>query len=355
MISPWEEEQYIEEVGKSIEGFRKVRDGVYNCRCPICGDSATNWTRRRGYFILHGAEGGWSYYCHNCGASYSIRNFLKTVDESLYQRYCIQDIKSRKTLSFKPVKKKADPEIESAAEQKFTKHPLLQNCANLSEDHPAVQYLLGRGVDRGRLSSVLWTDDFPALVRQGIGSKYANSKLVERGIVFVVRDFSFKPVGWQIRNIEAVDKKMRFSTCTADGFSGELCYVPSKLDRDRTVFVVEGCIDSLFLHNSAARLQAALWKFQVPGLDCIYFNDQEPRNREVCGEIQKCISLGLKTVLLSSEYSGMDVNDIAKGGLGSEQIEALFRRNAWKGLSAKVKFSGWLKGTTSARRGSRSR
>ena len=96
MESPWMQEQYIEEAGKSLEGFRKVRDGLYNCKCPICGDSATNAFKRRGYFIRHPEGKGWSFYCHNCNASFGVQKFLKTIDEELYRRYCLEAFKAEK-------------------------------------------------------------------------------------------------------------------------------------------------------------------------------------------------------------------------------------------------------------------
>jgi len=345
MESPWMQEQYIEEVGKSLEGFRKVRDGLYNCKCPICGDSATNAFKRRGYFIRHSEEKGWSFYCHNCGASFGIQKFLKTIDEELHRRYCLEAFKAEKNLSFKPKRKESrNIEAPSAMEQKFLCHPLTRKCSELDKEHDAVKYLEGRKIDREMMSHVLWTDNFPLLVKTVIGPKYDKSTLIEKGILFPVRDFNLNLAGWQIRDIYSKDKKFRFSTCTIDGSSGELCFVPRKLDKTKPVFVVEGCIDSLFLHNSIARLQAALWKFQSSEMECIYFNDQERRNKQVAGEIAKCVSKGLRTVLLDSRYEGMDVNDMVIDGMKPIDIERLFVENSWKGLTAKVKHSKWING-----------
>ncbi len=342
MESPWMQEQYIIEAGKGIESFRKVREGLYNCRCPICGDSATDETKRRGYFIQH-PDSGWSYYCHNCGAAQGIRQFLKTTDEELYRRYCLEAFRSEKDLSFETKR----PEIKamSVDEQRILGSRLLTRCSKLPKDHDAVQYLQKRRVTDEMASRIFWTDDFPSLVSSACKDKYADSRLPQKGIIFPVRNFSLKLVGWQIRDIHAEDKRFRFATCTVSGSSGSLCFVPRKLDKSKPVFVVEGCIDALFLRNSVARLQAALWKFQPEDCQCIYFNDQEPRNKEVSKEIARCVKKGLKTVLLPSEYREMDVNDLAVNlGMGMDDIESLFLENAWSGLSAQVKLSKWSGG-----------
>lgn len=344
MESPWMQEQYIEEAGRSLEGFHKVRDGLYNCRCPICGDSATNSFKRRGYFILHPDNGGWSFYCHNCGVSYPLQKFLKTTDQELYRRYCLEAFRSAKELSFKKAKPKKEVNVVSAMDQKFLCHPLTRKCSDLPEDHDAVKYLESRKLDKEMMSHILWTDNFPLLVKTVIGPKYDKSTLIEKGILFPVRDFNLKLVGWQIRDIHSEDKRFRFSTCTMDGSSGELCFVPRKLNKAKPVFVVEGCIDSLFLHNSIARLQAALWKFESASMECVYFNDQERRNRQVSKEIAKCVNKGLRTVLLDSRYEGMDVNDMVLSGLEPKEVERLFLENSWKGLTAKVKYSKWVNG-----------
>ena len=345
METPWLQEQYIEEAGKYLEGFRKVRDGLYNCRCPLCGDSATNSFKKRGYFILHPENAGWSFYCHNCGASYPLKKFLKTTDEELFRRYCLEEFKAKKDLSFKkPAKPKKEVEATSAWDQKFLCHPMTKVCSDLLDSHEAVEYLSSRGIDKEMMSHVLWTEDFPSLVKAVIGTKYENSRLPEKGILFPVRNFDMKLVGWQIRDIHSQDKRFRFATCIADGSSGELCYVPRKLNKDRPVFVVEGCIDSLFLANSIARLQAALWKFESSEMECIYFNDQERRNKEVSKEIGRCVKKGLRTALLESRYEGMDINDMVLSGMKPKDIESMLILNSYKGLTAQVKYSRWLNG-----------
>ena len=50
MIDPILEYKYVLLLGAgTLNGFKKVRDCVYNFRCPICGDSAHKSSKKRGY------------------------------------------------------------------------------------------------------------------------------------------------------------------------------------------------------------------------------------------------------------------------------------------------------------------
>lgn len=51
--------------------FRKVRDGVYQCRCPICNDSAKQHT---GHMYLLFDNGVCRCYCHKCNANFRLDN-----------------------------------------------------------------------------------------------------------------------------------------------------------------------------------------------------------------------------------------------------------------------------------------
>ncbi len=62
----------------------KGGNGVWNFRCPVCGDSQTNHHKRRGYILSK--DNRINYYCHNCGASLSFRSFLKEYFPAVYQR-----------------------------------------------------------------------------------------------------------------------------------------------------------------------------------------------------------------------------------------------------------------------------
>jgi DNA-directed RNA polymerase subunit RPC12/RpoP len=83
--------EYINLLSSRLERFKKVRSGLYNCRCIICGDSYKHKTKARGYFYQKGNNT--NYKCHNCGVNISLNNFLKQVDCLLHENYCLEKYK----------------------------------------------------------------------------------------------------------------------------------------------------------------------------------------------------------------------------------------------------------------------
>ena len=333
MEDRYTQEEYIERLDTTIDKFRKVRDGLYQGRCPICGDSAYDLFKRRFYIILNSDDGLYSCYCHNCGYSASLKNFFKTIDNDLYNSYVSEVFKKKNDFKKKEHK---DFKVKSFSIPKYPEG--LIPISNLNDNHEAKMYMRKRKVPENMLKCVFWTDNYPELVHNFIGEKYDNSRLEKQGIVFVLRDLDGNITGFQLRDIFAKDKKYRFYTCSHTNEHG---YFYRKINKDKPIFVVEGCIDSLFLPNSIAALTSTIWKVQIPDADCLYFNDQEPRNSEVSKQVAKCLKLGLKTILLPPEYFNNDVNDLVNLGLSLNEIDELFKNNVYQGLAGKLKYAEW--------------
>lgn len=338
MVDTYLQEEYIEKLSYHLDGFRKVRDNLYNFRCPICGDSAFDKFKRRGYLICED-EKGYHFYCHNCGVGYPFKKFLETIDNDMYREYVTRGF--RKQTDFMP-KKEKDFKVKS-----FRINPkisilkkYLVPISKMDDNSDAKKYISGRNVPKEQMKFIFWTEDFPSLVHDFIGDKYDNSWMIEKGIVFILRDLNGVITGFQIRDIYTKDKKNRFNTCTITEEKG---FFYTKLDKTQPIFVVEGCIDSLFLPNCIAALTSTIWKVELAGCDCIYFNDQEPRNKEVTSQIKKCIKKSMKVVLLPSYYVNKDVNDLINMGLSQTDLLNLFNENTYKGLSAEIKLSNWCR------------
>lgn len=54
---------------------------IYNIRCPYCGDSSRNKNKKRGYILYKENEKKYYYYCHNCGISKEIDDFINENKE----------------------------------------------------------------------------------------------------------------------------------------------------------------------------------------------------------------------------------------------------------------------------------
>ena len=60
---------------KEKQRVKKTTNGL-NFACPFCGDSATDYKKKRAHFIMRGKWAG-SFKCFNCGKYMKINNFFK--------------------------------------------------------------------------------------------------------------------------------------------------------------------------------------------------------------------------------------------------------------------------------------
>jgi hypothetical protein len=124
------------------------------------------------------------------------------------------------------------------------------------------------------------------------------------------------------------------------------------LDRaihDKPVLVVEGPLDSLFLDNCIAVAGADFSKplsiggrlMQNGELTIIF--DNEPRNKEICKQIEKTISQGRKIVIWPDHIKHKDINDMIMAGYTKEQIQQIITNNTFQTAAASLRFAEWRK------------
>lgn len=323
-------------------GAKEVGNKKWNFRCPICGDSKKNRNKKRGYIFWNQDKCCFRYYCFNCGQSRSIEQLLKEISPDLYQQYRQEIfIKNKENNIIKPENFIPKNKIDKKGLLESKK--ILVNLSKLNNNHPAYKYMLSRKVPETRFNRVFWTDNFKELVEKTFPNKYNTKNFIDSGLVFILFDKNdYHVTGYQIRSIDPnVDKAKRFITCSENNNKG--IFGIRELDKNKQIFVVEGIIDSLFIPNCVAVLNASVWSAGFE--NAIYFSDQEKRNKEVCKQIDKCISLGYKTVLIEDErYQNMDINDIVKTyNLSEKELLNLLTNNCYSGITAKVKFSKWRK------------
>jgi len=117
-------------------------------------------------------------------------------------------------------------------------------------------------------------------------------------------------------------------------------YGLEKIDKSKPVFVVEGPFDSTLINNSIAMCGADIGSSYLDEYDLIYVYDNEPRNREICDRISKCIEGGNQIVIWPSTINDKDINDMVMGG---HNVMNLLESNTYSGLKAKIKFNNWKK------------
>jgi len=316
--------KYIGLVSSRLQKFKKVKNNLYNFRCPICGDSQKNKNKTRGYFYQ--VKNNTNFKCHNCGASLSFNNFLKEIDVSLHKQYTLEKFKEGHTGKNFVVE---SPKFE------FTK-PTFKKSINLpkaSSDSRAKEYLINRKIDPDKFyfadKFMEWTNSqkqtFDTITRD------------ESRIVIPMYDENKNLIGFQGR---ALGKSFtKYITVMLDEEAPKV-YGLDTIDKTSPVYITEGPFDSTFIRNSIAMCGADVdiggW-----GIDnAVYVYDNEPRNREIVQRIRKTIDNGYSIIIWPSNVQQKDINDMILAG---HDIMSMLESNTYSGLEAKIKFNNWKK------------
>jgi transcription elongation factor Elf1 len=75
---------YLLQLG--LKGLKKTESG-FNFKCPICGDSNKNESKKRCWALIRKDPNNLIIFCHNCGYSSHFKYFLKQVNSFIYTEY----------------------------------------------------------------------------------------------------------------------------------------------------------------------------------------------------------------------------------------------------------------------------
>lgn len=111
-----------------------------------------------------------------------------------------------------------------------------------------------------------------------------------------------------------------------------------RIDKSKSILVVEGPLDSLFLDNCIAVAGA---DFSLIEGDVTIIFDNEPRNKEICKQIEKTIDQGRNVCLWPDNIKHKDINDMIIVGYSKEELQEIITNNTFSGIAAKLRFADW--------------
>ena len=316
--------KYISLVSSRLQKFKKVKADLYNFRCPICGDSQKNKNKTRGYFYV--VKNNTNFKCHNCGASLSLNNFLKKIDTTLYKQYTLEKFKEGHTGKNFVVD---TPKLDF-------KKPVFHKSIDLpkaSEIPGACEYLEKRKLDPNKFYYApkfkKWTNSQK--------QTFDNFKYDENRIIIPLYDETKNLIGFQGRALDNSPNK--YITIMISENSPKI-YGLDTIDKKLPIYVVEGPFDSTFVNNSVALCGSDGDLGYLEGSDLVLVYDNEPRNREIVGRIERCIQRNQKVVIWPSNIIEKDINDMVLAG---HDVMSMLKLNTYSGLEAKIKFNNWKK------------
>ena len=315
--------KFIGLLSSRLSKFKRVKQGLYNFRCPICGDSKTSKNKARGY--IYAVKSNTNFKCHNCGASMSLNSLIKKLDVILHKQYTLEKFKDGHT-----GRNFVTDEPEFIFEKpKFAQKIVLPLC---SEVVVARTYLQNRKIDPAKF---YFAENFDEFVRTFEGVDYSYMGRESRIIIPLFRERNL--IGFQGRSLGP--NKIKYITVMLDDNAPKI-YGLDTIRGDAPVFVTEGPFDSTFVRNSIAMCGADADVNRWGISDPVYVYDNEPRNKEIVTRIDKTIQRGDKIVIWPNNIMEKDINDMVIAG---HNVQNLLESNTYSGLEAKLKFNLWKK------------
>ena len=301
-----------------LDKFKKLRDNLFNFRCPYCGDSQKFSNKARGY--IYRKKNDFFYKCHNCGKGTTFGKVLQYVDPEMYKEFVMEKFTGPKTDEFKfeaPKFKKRDSKLEN-----------LTPINKLNGKHPARQFVESRQIPEEFYSDLYLCSKFFKWAK--IRSKQDHPRLVipfrdESGEVFAAQGRAFGKETPKYLTVKFQDKPKIFGL--------------DRCDWSRRTYVVEGPLDSLFVDNCLA-VAGADFEHHFPMKENItIILDNEPRSREIIKRMEKLIDKDYELVIWPDNVKEKDINDMVLAG--DANIMHTIKNNSYTGLTAKLKLTSW--------------
>jgi hypothetical protein len=278
------------------------------------------------------------YTCHNCNKSYTIQNFLKLVDHNLYTQYKIESYKERNNIIEEKV-----PDYSAAKSKPVFEHKInLPKVSELPNDHIARQYVMNRSIPKFHWDRLYYAEDFLAFCDDMYPEH--GKKLPRDDMRLVIPFWDQKKILQGVQGRTLSNSEIRYITCKAFPDAAKV-YGLDLVKTTETIYVTEGIIDSFFLPNSLASLDANLYGVTkyVPAEMCVFIPDRDVRNKEVMRTTERLINKNVKVCLLPEGFPGKDINEAILSGMTSDDIFNIVKSHTYEGLRAKLEFSRWKK------------
>ena len=316
--------KYIGLVSSRLQKFKRVKEDLYNFRCPICGDSQKHKNKARGYFYQ--VKTNTNYKCHNCGASLSFNNFLKQIDPTLHKQYTMEKFRDGHTgknfvvdepeFNFKKAVFNKQIDLPKASEVPITK-----------------EYLEKRMIDPTKFY-------FTKKFKQWVNTQKRTFDTIGRDesrIFIPMYDTDRNLIGFQGRSLGP--NYVKYITIMLNDDAPKI-YGLDKINDTEPIYITEGPFDSTFVENSVAMCGSDIDIRTFGWSDYIWVYDNEPRNREIVTRLSKTIDRGDKVIIWPSQIVDKDINDMILSG---HNVMSILKMNTYSGLEAKVQFNNWKK------------
>ena len=332
------DQKYINLCTSRVEKFKKVRDNLWNFRCPICGDSRKHKNKARGF--VYRKKASFFYKCHNCGVGLTFNNFLKHIDRGLYTEYRVEKYKEGETQGNTPIPDKSPFKFEAPKfDKSMNKHlDNLSKFSDLKEDHPALSYVQNRIIPKEHWDKLYLADKFYEWSNSIFPEKFKSINIDYPRLVIPFFDKSGEIFAYQGRAFGKEEPRYITLKIVSEK---EKIYGLERINYDSHVYVVEGPLDSLFIDNCIAVAGADLNLLELSPNSTTVIYDNEPRNKHTVERMFKSVDKNYHVVVWPQDLKQKDINDMYLSGI--EDVKSFIDVHTYQGLEAYLKINQWKK------------
>ena len=332
------DQKYINLCTSRVEKFKKVRDNLWNFRCPICGDSKKRKNKARGF--VYRKKASYFYKCHNCGVGLTFNNFLKQIDHGLYTEYRVEKYKEGETQGNTPIPDKSPFKFEAPKfDKSMNKHlDNLSKFSDLEEGHPALSYVKNRKIPKEHWDKLYLADKFYEWSNSIFPEKFKSINIDYPRLVIPFFDKSGEIFAYQGRAFGKEEPRYITLKIVSEK---EKIYGLERIDYDSHVYIVEGPLDSLFIDNCIAVAGADLNLLELNTSSTTVIYDNEPRNKHTVERMFKSVDRNYHVVVWPQELKQKDINDMYLSGI--EDVKSFIDVHTYHGLEAYLKINQWKK------------
>ena len=322
------DQKYLNIISPQLKQFKPKGNNLWNFRCPYCGDSKKSQTKARGF--VYQKKNDLFYKCHNCGVGTTLGKLIQHVDSKTYDDYILE--RYRKGV------KSNNPEPEfTFNEPVFRSKDVLSSLNSLeelSEDHPARKIVDRRKLPNSSYKDLFLCESFYKFTNTLIPNKFPSLDGDHPRLIIPFRNKEGEVFAYQGRAFG--NEKPKYITIKLKDC--DKIFGLDRVDTSKHFYVVEGPLDSLFIENCLAVGGSDFDRLGYEDFTVIF--DNEPRNKEICKQIEKLILQDRKIVLWPDNIKEKDINDMI---LADITVEDIIKNNTYQGAAAQLRFAEWRK------------
>lgn len=335
--------KYARIVGQRIEKWKIKKENPFHGsgRCNVCGDSATNKNKTRFHIIQHNDT--LFCRCFNCDYSTNLFSFLKTYHSDIFAEYTFEKyriIGNSPIVTTKPIVTVPLELTRTPPTELFSLG--LGLISELEINHPVRRYVAARKLPN---YPFMYCEKFYEFSKQ-FNEDFDNYSRDEPRLIIPFFDRAGNVYAYQGRDLLGKSNQ-KYITVIVDKKIPKIFGI-GQVNFKKPITIVEGPIDSLFLNNCLASVNASLvstaekLKLGInKTLDITLVYDNEPRNRQIVKMYSEAIASGYKVVIWpTSPDKKEDINDLVIQGKNPQKI---IDKHTYSGLSAQLQFQKWKK------------